>query len=337
MTVVSEELINVFNMGKEEIEREFSPYFFHYNRAMFDSPEASLEAYSEHYKCIFDIIQGKGKRILDLGCGFGISSIQFAVFGAQLVNAIDANEEKIEIFQKILQRFNPPLNNLEIKLADALSLKYGDNYFDSIVADEVISHVRDLNKFIQETHRVLRKGGVCYISDGNNALDIRSRHHRRQWWRTWEYGPIAESIRRGTDNPLPWLYIRRQMIEEKCSDFEPKVLDFLAKETAGMYGQQILQAVDDYLQKGRVLNKPSFKFKNPETGEFNEFEFNPFRLKKQLEDNGFSVQILKPSFQITSYHSISAILRNLAIHGIKIFHPMSLLVAPRFEILARKL
>lgn len=335
MTRTPEQLKEIFRMERKEAEREFAPYFYQYFKRCFDSP-ATLDRYSQSCKHFFDMVQAKEKKVLDIGCGFGLISIHLATFGAQIVSGVDANEEAIYVFQKILSRFSPPLSNVEVKLGDALNLDYEDNHFDVVVANEVISHVRDVDFFIREMRRVLRPGGIFYISDSNNAWDIVGRYRRRKFWRGQEYGPVDETSIRGTEKPIPWLLVRREMILGKSPQLGAKALDLLAKETAGMYGDEIFRAVEEYLTEGQVLNKPAFKFRDPVTGEYNEFEFVPYLLKRKLERSGFSARIVRPYFPLRPLHSVTDILINLAVCAIAALHPLSTMIAPAIELVAIK-
>ncbi len=330
--MIPEPLSKIFRMGREEAEREFTPYFYQYFKYYFESP-ARLNQYAQFCKHIFDMVQGNESRILDTGCGFGLVSIHLATFGAQMVSAVDANEEKIHILQKILSRFNPPITNIEVKLSDALNLEYEDNQFDAVVANEIVSHIRDLDIFIREMSRVLRSGGIFFISDGNNTFDITGRYRRREFWRKREFGPVDEASIRGTEKPVPWLLVRREVIQRQYPQIDTEILDLLAKETAGMYGDGIFRAVEEYLKMGKVLNKPAFKYRDPITGEYNELEFNPYALKGKLEKLGFSARLAKPFFTKSPQRSL---LKNLAIYGLRVSHPLSLIVVPTFTIVATK-
>lgn len=335
MIMMPEQLSQIFQMTKDEIEGEFTPYFYQYFKYYFDSP-VRLEQYAQLCQHIFDMAQAKDRKVLDIGCGFGLISIHLATFGAQMVSAVDANEEKFAILQKILSRFNPPLGNIEARFGDALDLDYKDGYFDAVIANEVISHVRDSDIFIQEMNRVLRPGGIFYIKDGNNALDIVGRYRRMKFWKGREYGPVAETSIRATEKAIPWRRVRREIIKENYPQLDTKTVDLLARETAGMYGDEIGKAIEEYLRGGAVFTKPVFKFRDPVTGEYNELEFNPYLLKKKLERSGFSAEVIRPYFTQNLFLSVKDISINLAKYIIRAFHPLSVIIAPHFEIRARK-
>ena len=333
-------LREILQMDRSRIENEFAPYFYQYFRSLWNSP-LEIDKYSDDCTHIFDVSEADGKRVLDVGCGFGLISIFLAAFGAQKVTGVDHNEEKISVFHKVLSRIEPAPTNIEVRLQDGLSLECGDESFEVVIVNSVISHVRDFDAFLSETRRVLTEGGILYIREGHISLNLFQHHKTRKTWRQAEYGPVDEEGLRGTEKRLPYLFLRKEMIRAKFPYLDSKTLDSLAKETAGLYGNQIAAAVEEYLREGRVLNKPRFGYRNPETGEYPEFEFNPFRLKGRLQEAGFSTKLIRPYFY-SGYPSSAGrgLIRNLAawarVRVIRGLHPLSIFIAPYFEIVARK-
>ncbi len=138
---------------------------------------------------IFLLTQSKGKRIIDIGCGFGVISLLLGAYGAAEVVGYDSNTEKIEGFDKLLRKVPPPAPNVRAELGDAMKVSHPDESFDVVIANDVISHVRNLNAFLQEVRRLLKPNGQFYIYDDNNALFFPSRSGRRRLWKQCEEGP----------------------------------------------------------------------------------------------------------------------------------------------------
>ena len=310
----------IFKKTKEDVEREFSPYFYTYYKRLFGYPQM-FEAYSRTCKHIFDVTNAKGKNVLDTGCGFGLISIHLAIFGA-IVVAVDLSKERIRVFEKILRSFVPPLGNVKVINGDALEIDFKDEYFDIVICNEVISHVRDLDLFLLKMKKALKKRGVFYISDCNNRLNIVQRQKRRKVWEEVEY---------------KYRSLRKKMIREMFPAVDAETLNSLTKETAGMYRSEISRAVDQHVKEGKITNKPIFKFREPITGYHPEREFNPFALKNTLQKFGFTAKILRPYFVAEHPSLIKRGIKKFLAQTVRSFHPLSLLVSTKFEILAEKL
>ena len=96
-----------------------------------------------------------GKKVLDIGCGSGWSTEQFARAGAK-ISAIDLTEKAIELTKK---RF--ALYHLEgdIRVGDAEKIPYPDGTFDYVFVWGGLMHTPNTEGAIREIYRVLKKGG----------------------------------------------------------------------------------------------------------------------------------------------------------------------------------
>ena len=113
-------------------------------------------------------------------------------------------------------------------------------------------------------------------------------------------------------------------------------LDYLVDKTIGMWGEELYRAVEDFLNKGILTKTPKFKYRNPKTGDYAEVEFNPYYLKNVLNKLGFKAYIIAPFYSYT-YSGLKGTFLNAISKTISLFHPLSLLVAPTFEIVANKI
>lgn len=98
-----------------------------------------------------------GRKIIDLGCGEGITLgkiiqkfPQFKALG------IDNDPEKIKICRQ---------HHLSVKLADIVHLPFKANSFDCALLIEVIEHleVNQVNQAIEEIHRILKPDGRLIV------------------------------------------------------------------------------------------------------------------------------------------------------------------------------
>ncbi|MDO8671753.1 MAG: class I SAM-dependent methyltransferase [Dehalococcoidia bacterium] len=95
----------------------------------------------------------QGRKVLDVGCGLGMYMNQFRRFTPE-VYGVDIDAEKVDVASKSLP-------NVYVSPAEALP--FDDGKFDVVFLHEVIEHVDDDRKAIQEAYRVLGNGGSLVI------------------------------------------------------------------------------------------------------------------------------------------------------------------------------
>ncbi len=96
----------------------------------------------------------KGKKLLDLGCGAGETSVYFATQGAE-VHACDVAEDFLPVGNRLAEKYNTSVTFLA---ASATELPYKDETFDIVFGNGVLHHV-DLELSAKEIKRVLKPGG----------------------------------------------------------------------------------------------------------------------------------------------------------------------------------
>jgi len=257
------------------------------------------------------------------------------LYGSKEVIGYDLNVEKINLFKKLLLCLNSEIKNVKPVLGDSSKIEYPGEYFDVIIANEIISHVREIEETIREVYRVLKPGGSFLIRDGNNSLFPLGKIKRRRFWKRIEQGPVDPSWFRSTDVPLPYIEIRRKMINEKFPQIGLEKIDFLSKETTGMFGEEIFEAVKEFEKYGKIVNKPIFPYRNPMTGEYPEKEINPFRLGGLLKKMGFVVSFT-PYFYSESFGDIEMIVKRLYYLMEKYVSSVHLFLTPGFALLGTK-
>jgi SAM-dependent methyltransferase len=90
---------------------------------------------------------GDSDDVLEVGCGIGVTKLFLRQGNITLSDIED----------------NPWLDRRE----DALSLTYGDNSLDVIIANNMIHHLPRPLQFFREANRVLKRGGRILIQDVN--------------------------------------------------------------------------------------------------------------------------------------------------------------------------
>ncbi|MEU6857928.1 class I SAM-dependent methyltransferase [Glycomyces sp. NPDC046736] len=98
-----------------------------------------------------------GERCLDLGAGTGVSTVELAKSGADVIGA----DFSLGMLQAHQDRQVPLVN------ADALHLPFADNAFNAVTGSFFIRNVVDLDACLAEILRVLAPGGrlvLCEVS-----------------------------------------------------------------------------------------------------------------------------------------------------------------------------
>ncbi|MFA5075471.1 MAG: class I SAM-dependent methyltransferase [Candidatus Babeliales bacterium] len=92
----------------------------------------------------------KNSKILDIGSGTGQDLRIINKFG---------NTYVVDIEQKSLDMI-PNEIVVEKKLSDICNIDYPDNFFDIVVLFDVLEHIKDDKKAVQEIYRVLKPNGI---------------------------------------------------------------------------------------------------------------------------------------------------------------------------------
>lgn len=101
----------------------------------------------------------KYRHCLNLGTGEGDYDPMIADACEHLI-ACDINENDIAF----ASRMNQGIDNLEYRLENALSLTFADNAFDLLVCVDVMEHVGKPEQMTREIARVLKPGGLAFIT-----------------------------------------------------------------------------------------------------------------------------------------------------------------------------
>lgn len=104
---------------------------------------------------------GKEKKALDIGCGAGMLTNALALHG-HCVYGIDISEKSLEVAKKYDES-----RSVIYKTASAYALPFSESEFDVVCAMDVLEHVEDPLRLIQEASRVLKKGGLFFFHTFN--------------------------------------------------------------------------------------------------------------------------------------------------------------------------
>ena len=123
------------------------------------------------------------ETVLDVGFGLGYG-LNIMAIKADRVSGVDVDQKALEYCQNTVIGRNPRVDYLGIY--DGYTLKFPSNYFDLITCVDVLEHVEDYHRFLDELLRVTKKG--VFISTPNRRLEYtnfdgtpKNPWHLREW------------------------------------------------------------------------------------------------------------------------------------------------------------
>ncbi len=122
------------------------------------------ECVIKHFK-VNNKLPFKNLEILDIGCGGGLLSEPISRLGAS-VTGIDASSQNIEI-AKIHSKEKKLKINYICASPEKLNIK---KKFDVVLNMEIVEHVDDVENFIKESSKFLKKNGLMFIATINKTL-----------------------------------------------------------------------------------------------------------------------------------------------------------------------
>jgi SAM-dependent methyltransferase len=106
---------------------------------------------------------GRVARVLEVACGTGFSSLELANKGFEVVG-LEVDVNLCKLLKGAAQYFR--VNSAAVA-GDACSIPFLGHAFDVVFSRSFFEHVHDRDAALKEQIRVLRKGGVLVIEDGN--------------------------------------------------------------------------------------------------------------------------------------------------------------------------
>ena len=107
----------------------------------------------------------KNISILDLGCGGGLLSEPMKRLGAN-VTGVDASNKNIKIAKLHAKQMNLKIDYISCA-PEKLKIK---KKFDVILNMEVVEHVSDVNYYIHNCSKLIKKNGLMFVATLNKTL-----------------------------------------------------------------------------------------------------------------------------------------------------------------------
>ncbi len=266
------------DVDEKTIQDTYSEEFNDYLRSI--SVNRTAENLVEFIDMLQDRLELRDKKILDVGCGYGLHSIIFAHFNND-VTGIDVHGHRIPVAKKLRGLFDEYRINIEE--GDSSNSHLDDSTFDVAYCNEFVSHVYDLEGTLNEIRRVLKKGGMVIIADTTklSLFYLKTRY-----------------ITLPRDYEPAFLRQRKNIIMDYAASKNLNIEDItagtIARKTRGWTKKELRALMEKYglgekrLKKLISIHRPKFPFVDPAAGVYEERLFTPGEIFKILKDQGFS-------------------------------------------------
>jgi 2-polyprenyl-3-methyl-5-hydroxy-6-metoxy-1,4-benzoquinol methylase len=178
----------------------------------FDEVEARKYMVESHIPAFADFEQWRGKKVLEIGCGIGTDTINFARHGAQ-VTTVDLSAKSMELAQQRATVFH-----LQDKIrflpgnAEQLSTFVPVEPYDLIYSFGVIHHTPHPDNVLEELRKYTRPGTVIkvmvYHRRSYKVAWILATEGKGQFWKLSEI--IARNAEAQTGCPIAYTYTRKE-------------------------------------------------------------------------------------------------------------------------------
>ena len=180
------------------------------SRAYFDEVEERKYLVEPHIPAFADFPRWNGKRVLEIGCGIGTDTINFARAGAR-VTAVDLSENSLALARKRSAIFGVA-DRIRFYQADAerLSATVPAETYDLVYSFGVIYHSPHPDRILGEIHNYLAPSGtlklMVYHRYSWKVLSIVTLQGRGRFWDAEKI--VARHSEAQTGCPVTYTYSR---------------------------------------------------------------------------------------------------------------------------------
>jgi 2-polyprenyl-6-hydroxyphenyl methylase/3-demethylubiquinone-9 3-methyltransferase len=146
-------------------------FYDHYAKA--SQGKESLQRFRSIRDCVLRVIGERNSaaqclEVVDIGCGAGTGSMMWAELGHH-VHGLDVNRPLLELAK---ERAASAGYIIDFRSGSALDLPWSDGSMDVCIVLELLEHVADWKKCLSECARILRPGGVLFLTTTNKLCPI---------------------------------------------------------------------------------------------------------------------------------------------------------------------
>lgn len=137
-----------------------------FNNNVWREPELVELHWMPRINAIITRAKQKKGRVLEVGCGLGMLSLELARNGLDVIG-VDVSPESIKIANQYREKntYTSNFGSLEYKCIDALSLDIPEQSLDTIVFFRSLHHIAELDKIMKKAKSWLKPNGCLILSE----------------------------------------------------------------------------------------------------------------------------------------------------------------------------
>jgi len=266
---------------------------------------------------------GPNGIIVDLGCGNALNSVLCLMCGIGEVHSIEVEDKRFHTAQIVVDYLDIG-NRIHLYQANILDLDLPHNSIDGAFSAELLEHISDLSGLYKKLKDWLKTGGVVYARTGANGKNFRKHKTFRKEWDALDVDYEKQ---------------RLDIIRRKATHLNIDVASDIARRTRGLMSEEVEKEVDEWLHNGKlVIDRRPCAPRDPYTGEYMERLLDPFLVAKQIDNEGFKTNVLRPDFSsLTMETPFERHMYWFLGQLIRLTHPLSLCMAPWLELRSVKI
>lgn len=272
---------------------------------------------------------------IDYGGGCGILSYLAVELGFKNIIYNDIYDVSTKDVQVISQAINSPIHYFVTGDIHELAsfVKTNNIIIDVICSFDVLEHIYNLEDWFIGLNAIPKPFSLCFMTSANSTNPYINRRLKKIHYKAEYLGSEKQKGWKERDANQSFLEIRKTIISENFSELNEDKISLLAKNTRGLFGNDILKSVQKQIKTG--VFEPEIKHPtntcDPLTGNWAEHIINVKELNNKLENEKTSVKFTNSFYSYSANKSLN-FPKHMLNFFLKSFGRQSLFLSPSYTL-----
>lgn len=240
-------------------ELEQNSQIRHYHRLLNNKKSYAFRRayYQQRLEYVVKSVTKPGSKILDVGCGYGTTSLMLAFMGHKVTGT--TLEYYFSEIENRLDYWAPYLDKslVEFKYENILRSKYAPGTFDYIVAQDTLHHIEPIDQAMEVFYTILQPKGKLVVSEenGNNLINNLKRFKQRGFNRIVEVydETLGENFLFGNENTRS-LMAWKSIFANGNFEIDPQHIEYIRVYPSFVFNNKPMEVI---IEKEKVLAQRS--------------------------------------------------------------------------------